>query len=148
MPAVIRVGLLDVLQRGAERLAWMDLLCEGVGLLGKELIDIGSSVEVVYESSSGLIAHRAPSLQELADALMSFSGSVSSAQFTTELIEQADIVVTGLKELEMPEIARGLSGKPSLLIHERASPISLGEHSVIFSGRESVFPLVARVVER
>ncbi len=147
VPHMIRIGLLDAAQRD-ERLGWVDLLCEGAGLLGKELIDLGCQLEVSHGSPSGLIVHNVSDLQDLAEALFAFSGSASGAQFAYQLIDQSDVVVTGLREVEEPGIARALSRKPSLLIHESASPMHLGDRSVVFSGSESIFPLVARVVER
>ncbi len=147
VPSVIRVGLLDAVRRD-ERVGWVDLFCEGVGLLGKELIDLGCRLEVSYGSPSGLTVCQVSDLQDLAEALLSFSSSASGAQFADQLIDRSDVVVTGLREVEEPEIARTLSRKPSMLIHERASPMYIGERSVIFSGRESIFPLIARVVER
>ncbi len=147
VPSVIRVGLLDAARRD-ERLSWVDLFCEGVGLLGKELIDLGCHLEVSYGSPSGLMVCQVSDLQDLAEALLSFSSSASGAQFGDQLIDQSDVIVTGLREVEEPNIARTLSRKPSMLIHERASPMYIGERSVVFTGRESIFPFVARVVER
>lgn len=147
VPSLIRVGLLDAVWRD-ERLGWVDLFCEGTGLLGKELIDLGCRLEVSYGSPGGLTVCQVSDLQDLAEALLSFSSSASDARFAHQLIDQSDVVVTGLREVEETDIARTLSRKPSMLIHERASPMYIGERSVVFSGRESIFPLIARVVER
>ncbi|HUH99761.1 MAG TPA: hypothetical protein VLY65_01835, partial [Nitrososphaerales archaeon] len=90
----------------------------------------------------------ASDVNELAEAVMSCSVAPLSRTVDT-VVSESDFVVTGLKELEDERTSAVMAGKPLLLINERAAVARVvTDRSVIWTGRESLFPLIRKVLER
>jgi uncharacterized protein (DUF58 family) len=161
---VVRVGVVQFAERGEDRAAWIDMLCEALGYLGKEVFEMGATVTVHYHSPPGVerrdaasseeerllgLTHlRAKDLPELAEVVMSCSVASGSREIET-VVSNSDFVITGLKELEDERMAIIISEKPMLLIYEDASPSStFPDRSVIYSGKENLYPLIRKMLER
>ncbi len=152
IPKKVRIGVLEISDRSPiDRLHWIDLVSEGVGLLGRNLLAARCNLEILHTSANGAMEEVPIStLEELADSLIPLSVPHPSAKDLEllRILNEADIVVTGLREIEDMSLSLGVSRKPSLLIDEEASPILIGEQSLIFSGTEDIRKLVARAVEK
>ncbi len=147
VPETIRVSVIQTVDRGPNRYPWVDLVCESIGIIGNHLLTMGLTLRLTF-SSGGIQTENVSALNELVDSMMNFSGSRPEMDNVRRLAQDTDLVITGLKELENPEVAQLISRKPSLLILEDAEPGLLGTQSVIFSGRENVVPLILRVIEK
>jgi hypothetical protein len=161
---VVRVGVVRFAERGEDRTAWTDLLCEALGYIGKEAFEMGASFTVLYHSpqgverrdrgkvqeerSLGLTQARATDLPELAEVVMSCSVASGSREIDA-VVDDSDFVITGLRELEDEKMAAVISDKPMLLIYDEASPPStFADRSVIYSGNENLLQLVRNMLER
>ena len=161
---IVRVGVVQFADRGEERAAWVDSLCEALGQLGAEVFEMGASVIVHYDSppspkrkdSVGLVEEQklgtshlvASDVDELAEVIMSCSVAPPSREIET-VVSESDFIVTGLKELEDERMSDIIAGKPFLLINERATVApAVTDRSVIWTGKESLFPLIRKVLER
>jgi hypothetical protein len=96
----------------------------------------------------GLTQSRATDINEVAEAVMSCSVAKESREIET-VVRSSDFVITGLRELEDERMAKVIAEKPLLLIHEEASrPSTFAERSMVCTGRESLHPLVRKMLER
>ena len=145
----VRFGVLQLVERkGEDRQRWMDMLCEGLASMGKEVLEMGVRLTVLYRSEGSLVIKRISNVDELAEAIMSYSTASPSSEIA-DVVRRSDLVVTGLRELESEGMAGALSRKPVLVISEGASsPMVVGRKSVVYSGRENFLPLLRRVLER
>ena len=162
---VLKVGVVQFVERGEDHAPWIDLLSEALGRIGKEVFEIGATLMVLYDSPpkteraggrgddeeearSGPKQARASDILELAEAVMSCSVASRSTEIET-VVRNCDFVITGLRELEDERMARLIAEKPMLLISEQSSPPStFADRSVIYSGKEDLFPLVRKILER
>jgi hypothetical protein len=160
---VVRVGVVQFADRGDGRAAWTDLLCEALGQIGKEVFEMGATLTVVYQSPPGaegrgasmggedqppgLAQARARDVVDLAEVVMSCSAAKGSRE-VDRVVGNSDFVVTGLRELDDERIAMRMSEKPVLIISEKASPSAFPGRSVVYSGKENLFPLVRQILER
>jgi len=161
---VVRVGVVRFAERGEDRAAWTDLLCEALGYIGKEAFEMGASFFVLYESPPkeakqdgskaqderppGLTRARATDVGELAELVMSCSVAQGSKEVEA-VVDGSDFVITGLRELEDERMGAVISEKPMLLLYEDASPPSTyADRSVIYSGKENLLQLVRKMLER
>jgi hypothetical protein len=161
---VVRVGVVQFAERGEGRAVWIDLLCEALGYIGKEVFEMGATFTVLYRSPPkverrgtwkggegrplGLTQATATDVVELAEAVMSCSVASGSREIES-VVSNSDFVITGLKELEDEKMANLIAEKPMLLISEEASPPStFAGRSVIYSGKENLFPLIRKILER
>jgi hypothetical protein len=160
---VVKVGVVKFADRGEGTAAWTDVLCEALGYIGKEVLEVGALFAVLCttpragdrgapegweERSPGITQLTARDVVELAEAVMSCSVAPGSRQ-VEDVVRDADFVITGLRELEDGGLAMLVAGRPTLLIPEEAPPpATLAAASVLYSGRESLFPLIRKVLER
>ena len=161
---VVRVGVVQFAERGEEHTAWVDLLCEALGYIGREVFEMGSAFTVIYHSPpkseqpgasaggegrpAGLTQERATDVVELAEAVLSCSAARGSREVES-VVGNSDFVITGLKELEDGRMAKMVSQKPLLLIAEDAYPPSaFAGGSMVYTGKENLFPLVRKILER
>jgi hypothetical protein len=160
---VVRVGVVRFAERGDARAAWVDLLCEALGQIGMEVFEMGATLTILYHSQRvgaqgrpegaddrppGLTEARARDPVELAEAVMACSAAKGSREIE-RVLSSADFVITGLKEINDEKMATRLAEKPILLISEETAPSStFAASSVIYSGKENLFPLVRNVLER
>jgi uncharacterized protein (DUF58 family) len=165
---VVRVGVVQFVERkGEDRAAWIDVLCEALGFIGREVFEMGSAFTVLYHSepktrrgaskgaegappTAGLTQARATDVVELAEAVMSCSAA-SGSRDVERVVSNSDFVITGLRELEDEKMARLISEKPMLLISEEASsspPSTFADRSMIYTGKENLLPLVRKILER
>ncbi len=164
---VVRVGVVQFAERGEGRGAWIDQLCEALGRVGREVLAMGPSVTINFNSPrktdasregkepkaeeerlSGTTFLRASDVIDLAEAVMSCSVA-SPSRDIEEVVANSDLVVTGLKELEDPEMAMLIAQKPLLVIPEEAIPSPrFTERAVIWSEKQSLLlPMIQRIVE-
>jgi hypothetical protein len=178
---VVNVGVVQFAERGEGEVAWIDQLCEALGEVGKEVIAMGPSVTINFDSPRraveatgregrrrreeeeneneneegkeekeerlpGMTSLRATDVIDLSEAVMSCSVA-SPSRDIKEVVANSDLVVTGLKELEDPEMAMLIAQKPLLVIPEEAfvSPRFM-ERAVIWSEKESLLPTLRRIV--
>ncbi|HUI01169.1 MAG TPA: hypothetical protein VLX56_06025 [Nitrososphaerales archaeon] len=154
---IVRVGVIQFAERGDAKAPWIDLLCEALARVGKEVIAMGATMVVVYDSPRGGDETRAdlPGLNQasasddsqLTEAVMSCSAAPPSRNVGA-VTASSDFVVTGLRELDDPGVAGLLSRKAVLLIAEGPSsrpPPAV--RSLVYSGVEDLTPLVRRVLE-
>jgi len=146
-------------ERGDSRAAWIDMLCEALGQVGKEVFEMGASLTLHYHSTRGkgkseeerllgMTHMRATDVNELAEAVMSCSVASGSREIEA-VVNNSDFVVTGLRELEDEKMAMVIAEKPLLLIYEDAAPSSaFTDRSVIWTGNENLFPLIRKMLER
>jgi hypothetical protein len=160
----VKVGVVHFAERGEGRAAWIDLVCEALGYIGKEVFGMGATLTILYlsppkaegrgpwEDGEGrqvaLTQARATDVIELAEAVMSCSIASGSREIEG-VVTNSDLVITGLEELEDQKMAKLISQKPVLLISEEAHPPStFADRAVIYSGRENLFPLIRKILER
>jgi uncharacterized protein (DUF58 family) len=161
---VLRVGVVQFADRREDRAEWVDKLCEALGYLGKEVLEMGASLVLQYNSPSraevsdaaktreerslGLTQSRATDIDELAEAVMSCSVAIGSREIGA-VVRTSDFVITGFRELEDEKMATAIAEKPMLLIQEDASPPpTFADRSAIYTGRESLSPLIRKTLER
>jgi hypothetical protein len=163
---VVRVGVVQFAERGEGRAAWMDVLCEALGYIGREVFEMGSAFTVIYhsgpktkrgawkgaeEAASGLTQARATDVVELAEAVMSCSAA-SGSRDIERVVSNSDFVITGLRELEDEKMAKLISEKPMLLVSEETTssspPSTFADRSMVYTGKENLLPLVRRILER
>jgi hypothetical protein len=162
---VVRVGVVQFAERAENRAAWVDMLCEALGQVGKEVFEMGASVVIQYNSSRltgvrsgrelegerimGMTQMTATELNELAEAVMSCSVAPASRDIEA-VISNSDFVVTGLRELEDEKMAMIIAEKPLLLIYEQqaAPSAAFTDRAVIWTGNENLFPLIRKMLER
>ena len=143
----VRVSIIQTVDRGVNRYPWVDLVCESLGIIGNHMFAMGQTLRISF-SSNGIQTEDVSAPEELVDSMMNFSRSRPETENVRVLARDADLVITGLRELENPDVAQLVSRRPSLLIFEDAEPLLIGTQSVIFSGRENVVPLILRVIEK
>jgi len=143
----VRVGVLRAARREDGGRDWNDVLCEGLASVGRDLLQIGVKLTVVHRTAETLVMDRTSDLNELADVVMACSAEHSSED-VSDLIARSDLIITGLRELEDERIADALSRKHLLLIPEGAVSASLAKRWAVYSGEESILPLLRRVMER
>ena len=107
---------------------------------------------VDIDRPAALAQAKAIDVVELAEAVMACSVAPDSRDIA-RAVGDCDLLVTGLKEFEDERLATLVSGrrKPVLLISEDAPlPPGFGRRSgpMVYSGKESLFPLVRRILER
>jgi hypothetical protein len=163
---ILRLGVVRFAKRTSdERASWTDKLCEAIGEVGREVLETGAGLVLLYrqgppsgggrvEGSSGeerlrgMTGMVAEDIDELAEAVMSCSVAEGSQDVESVVLE-SDLVVTGLRELEDEGMARVLAQKPLLLVYEEASPPpAFAERSVIWTGGEDLLPLIRKTLER
>lgn len=142
----VRVGIIQAMNRERDRSIWMDLLCEGLASIGTEILQAGSSLTIIYRTGGELVKVDVSQLNELAEVLMSYSLTQPSIDIS-EVVMQSDLVITGLRELEDVRVVTMVAGKDVLLISEEANRPTLGVRSTIYSGKESLLPLVQRLTQ-
>lgn len=160
---MVRVGVVRFADRGATKSQWTDSLCEALGQLGSEVLEMRASVVFHFisrqhvqnrvasvtgeENLLGMSHMVADNPDELAEAVMSCSVAVPSRE-VENVIKESDFVVTGLKELEDDRFTSMMAEKPLLLIREEAKVYpSSSDRSVVWAGRDSLFPLIRKVLE-
>jgi hypothetical protein len=161
---VVRVGVVQFAERGDARAAWIDQLCEALGQVGRQVLAIGPKVSVNFNSPlktepgsegkesggerlSGITSLRAADVIDLTEAVMSCSVA-SPSQNIEEVVDNSDLVVTGLKELEDYQMATLIVQKPLLVIPEEASPLpGFTEGAVVWSEKQNLLPMIQRIVE-
>ena len=149
----VKLGIVQLAERrGEDRQRWIDMLCEGLSSVGKEVLKMGTRLTVLYRSGDSLVAKRVSNLEELAEVVMSYS-TAPPCRDIADVVRRSDLVVTGLRELESEGIGAALSTRPMLLISEGTStsastPVMLGKRWVVYSGKEDFLPLLRRVLEK
>lgn len=158
---VVRVGVVRFAERGEDSVAWIDQLCEALGQVGREVLAMGPSVSINFNSPRktdarverknarpGITFMRASDIVELTEAVMACSVASSSLDIE-EVVANSDLVVTGLKELEDQEMAVVIAQKPLLVIPEDASPPPrFMESAVVWTEKQSlILPMIQRIVE-
>ncbi len=184
IPKTIRVGFIqradrfeDVAYSGDEekeqaRLRWADLVCEGVGAVGNNLLAVGCNLEIIHTSrkkmiederqkaktedsfvlEEGVAVHYVEDMADLSSTLMKlwdlpWNGREEEKLF--EVLAMSDVVVCGMRELSNATVARAVARKPALIIsEENADPVVIGTQTVIYSGTEDVKKLVSTIIER
>ena len=159
----VRVGVVRFAERGEKRAEWIDKLCEALGFIGKEVFEMGATFTLLFPSPGGSergdggpdgggqggVAHmRATDINELAEAVMSCSVAPTSIEIG-HILDDSDFVVTGFRELEDAQLSEAILRKPTLLISDDESfPPTLGDRSVVYSGKENLFPLIRKLIDR
>lgn len=155
IPRVIRVGVIrNIVRMKEDRLVWMDLVCEGIGSMGNNLLATGCSIEVISTSLEGedpIVINNVTNLDELSNALMGLSDPPNPGKENRNLfdvIARADIIVCGMKELQDRVLSLAISKKPTLMIaEENAAPFLVGQQAMIYTGVEDVRKLISKVLE-
>jgi hypothetical protein len=150
IPQSVSIGLVKTVDRQMSDLEWMDLACEGIGLLGTNIFSIGCDVILLFYSEKSIVRSEAKDSLEFREALMQMSRSqTSDKENSSEILYECDICVTGLKELEDGPLAFEVSKKAALLIKDEDTyPATLGDLSIIYTGSEDLGELVNRVIRR
>ncbi len=159
LPKTVRIGFLVNAKRDRDvRLSFIDLACEGAGMIMNLLLAAGCVVEVIDYSDArgngqGLEVSYVKEFPELADALMKVSSNGSHSdpdfEYSLKVSQRADIIVCGMRELEDPKLSVEIARKPTLAIMEdRSSPYAVGEQTLFYSGLEDVRKIVSRVLEK
>jgi hypothetical protein len=155
IPKLIRIGFVQRAKREPKaKLEWMDLACEGIGMMGNSLLAAGCAIEILHmskESGNKISIHEISSLEGLSNAIMELSDSPnlgSDVQNLFEILDKSDIVVCGTRELEERSLAVPISKLPALVIAEQgASPLLVGQKTMLYTGMEDVRKLVSKVLE-
>lgn len=155
IPKVIRIGFLEKAKRDrSQELNFMDLACEGAGMIANMLIAAGCELDVIHCSNESptIAVNEVKDFSQLADALMSVSNAPNSSpqlEDFSEVLQKADIVICGMRELEDQVLSSVISRKPTLAVAEaKSSPLVVGEQTLIYTGIEDVRKLVSRVLEK
>jgi uncharacterized protein (DUF58 family) len=160
---VVNVGVVQFADRGEDEVAWIDQLCEALGQVGTEVLAMGPSVTIYFNSPrkteaaregseneeeplQGMTSFRATDVIGLSEAVMSCSVA-SPSRDIKEVVANSDLVVTGLKELGDSEMAMLIAQKPLLVIPDKAfiSPRFM-ERAVIWSEKQSLLSTLQRIV--
>lgn len=149
IPRSLKIGLIEAVERGSGRPAWMDSATEAVAAIGSILLRAGTEVEVLRPSSGGVARLRASNLGELGDLVVEMWTSIDASHLP-EVTTEADFLVTGLEELERRAVSEAARKKPSLLILEgsETSHRRMAERVIVYSGAESVVRVVSEVLAR
>jgi hypothetical protein len=136
--------------RGEKPSAGSAEAAEDDGEEGAVHADVRDAVDI--DRPAALAQARAIDVVELAEAVMACSVAPDSRDIA-RAVGDCDLLVTGLKEFEDERLTTLISGrkKPVLLISEDAPlPPGFGQRSgpMVYSGKESLFPLVRRILER
>jgi hypothetical protein len=161
---VVRVGVVQFADRGEARAAWIDQLCEALGQVGRQVLAMGPKVSVNFNSPRkteegsegkesgrerlfGITSLRAADVIDLTEAVMSCSVA-SPSRDIEEVVANSDLVVTGLKELEDPQMAILIAQKPLVVVPEASSAsLRFTERAVIWSEKQNLLPMIQRIVE-
>ncbi len=150
IPRSLKIGLLEVVERGSGRPLWMDSATEAIAAIGGILLRAGTEVEVLRSSSGGVARLRASNLGELANLVVEMWTSIDTSHLL-EVTTEADFLVAGLEELERRAVSEAARKKPSLLILDEgsgSSPRRMTERTIVYSGAESVVRVVSEVLAR
>ena len=142
----VRVGVVRTVDRGEGRFEWNDKLCEALASLGKDLLEMGVRMEVLYTKGGSLAAEKVSDKGQLADAVMACSAASASAE-VSELVAESDLIITGTEELEDGGVADAVSSMPLLLIGDEERLGVVARTWTVYSGEESLRPLLRRVME-
>jgi uncharacterized protein (DUF58 family) len=147
IPRTLTICLIRTGPRSSDSLRWVDSACEGVGLIGKIILEMGCDVEILFDNGK-VVGIETSSLRELSKAVMEMSAyQQSNLDNASLLLARADICVTGFRELENLLFASAVARKPSLLIEDDdAKPARIGELAVIYGPDKDLSSLVYRVV--
>lgn len=157
IPEAVTIGFIHRRARREpeDRIRFMDRVCEGIGLLGNNLIAIGCLVEIIYtslEAPEKVVSKGATEIMGLAGILMEMWDAPSERMSEEEILEillASDVVVTGFSEMQDEELAGFVSKRLSLLIKEKSRPpVQASDKSVVYSGVEDLRKLAFKVVER
>jgi hypothetical protein len=148
IPSSLSIGLIRTVDRGEDELRWMDLVCEGCGIIGKNIFGLGCEVNLLFSSGNSVVRLEASDLSELSESIMQMSQSVKNdVESTSEILSNSDVCITGLKELEVDLLALAIAKKPSLLIEDKGTfPRTIGNLSIIYTGNQDVTGLINRVL--
>lgn len=131
----ITISLILTGDRGEDMFQWLDSACEGIAMLGKTIFDMGCVAELLFGHEGRVASRRTASLRELLEAIMQLSAAgVSNFDTVSLLLANADICVTGFKELQNEMLAAFLQSKIVLLIEDEGwLPARLGRQAVVYS---------------
>ena len=143
------VGMLLTLKSKSadEEVRRVDLASEAIAQLGKKLVSLGVTVELVNSSEGGLSFARASSVTELASALINIWSPSAEGGDAAGAAGRVDLLVLGAEQLEDESIGRLLVEKPSLLIWDATGRPGSGGKTFVFSGSEDLTPLLEVLLE-
>jgi hypothetical protein len=157
IPKVVRIGFIETKARREQaKLSWKDLACEAIGLIGNSLLASGCYVEIIQTSQqqekfNQTLIHEVSEIDELSNAIMRLSDPPNlgkDMENVFQVLERADLVVCGMRELEDKLLSIPISKKPTLaVVEERTTPIVIGQQTLLYSGVEDVRKLVAKILE-
>lgn len=144
----ISISIFQTTFREDEHIEWIDSVCEGIALLGKAILQMGSDVELLFDKDGGVDSILTSDLAGLSEGIMELSASeTSTLENAAILIDKSDICVTGFKELQDISVAVAVAKKPALLIPDPwTSPSRVGEVAVIYDENQDCRELVSKVV--
>ena len=156
IPKVVTIGFVhNKPRRETATVNWMDLVCEGIGMIGNTLLASGCFIEIIHSTREGSLGpisvHEVSNFDELSDNLVLLFGLPNPGKDMENLlqvIDRSDIVVCGMIELEDRKLAVPISKKATLVIaEERSSPVIIGQRTTIYTGAEDVRKLISSVLE-
>ena len=127
---------------------WMDYVCEGVALMGKTILQMGSDVELLFGQKGKVTSTLSSDLREFLEGIMEMSTSeISTMENAAMLIDKSDICVTGFRELQNLSVASAVAKKPALLIPDPwTSPSKIGDVAIVYDYNQDCQELVSKVV--
>jgi uncharacterized protein (DUF58 family) len=150
IPNFVTIGLVKTDPRQQNDLQWMDLACEAAAILGTNVFAFGCDVILTFYSGAEMQKLESSDALEFRESLMEMSqASPSQGEYTSEILNDCDICITGFAELKDNFLASEVSRRPSVLIKDAGEyPNTIGNLALIYTGSEDVSELVNRVVRR
>ncbi|MDA4128608.1 MAG: hypothetical protein OK422_04040 [Thaumarchaeota archaeon] len=141
----LKVGLIEVADRGAERPRWMDEVTESVAQLGKSLLEIGIQVVVLKPTSQGRLKTSAVDIGSLTRSVMEMWKGDPGTKGLEAVLGESDIIIAGTKEFDILALSKVIGSKPTLLIADGGPVRKSGGRTVVKSGPESIDKLLMLV---
>ncbi len=141
----VRIGVALSWSSGRQRAEMVDLVSEAVAQIGKLLLSLGTSVEVVFASGTSLERNQASNTAELVNLVMAVSGTSSTSQ---PMLGQAkcDMFILGSDQLEALKRRVFAAQLPVVVVSEEPLTSALPSRVTNFTGREDLSALTTLVL--
>jgi uncharacterized protein (DUF58 family) len=139
VPRSISIGIVIRRVQGAPLEQRMDLVSEALGRIGKELLSIGTSVEVSYLINEvDFFFGRATKMSELADLTVGLWTRPPNRSTLETLVTSSDIAIIGTEEVADRTFVLRPRWMPTLVISESPLAYHLPDGVFGFTGRENL----------
>jgi len=145
---VVTVGLAVTWRSDSERAARVDLIAEALAQVGKDLLLIGTTLEVEYAVGTRVSSILVSSLTQMADALVGPWGALEAGAGPSAFSRRVDLLIMGPDDPD--EVLRQAELRPGrvLVVSDLPSGAQVPGGAVAFTGNEDLTELAAEVLAR